>query len=168
VSTTAIELVQSHFQSPHFVLGEFPSMARPIDVAICTEVIEHTGEYARVLRWLFEHMRTGGQLILTTPGTPMDPPDVFYGHIQHFQLRELTALLRTTGFEVDYARRWGFPLFTLQKWITRTNFEAVKSGFMEGGLSPRKRRIFGVAYCAYFIHDWIPWGPQLFVRAQKK
>jgi 2-polyprenyl-3-methyl-5-hydroxy-6-metoxy-1,4-benzoquinol methylase len=167
VSATAIARVRARFDSPHFIQGEFPPLDRPIDVAICTEVIEHTAEYARVLAWIAAHLRPGGHVILTTPGTPMDPPDEFYGHIQHFRLRDLTRLLRECGYEVDYAARWGFPLFTLQKWLTRTWFDRVKSGYMEGKLSRKKRAVFTVAYYAYMVHDWIPWGPQLFIRARK-
>lgn len=165
ISETAIGLVTSRFPGGRFSRGEFPELERPIDVAICTEVIEHTAEYARVVEWLHRHLRPGGWLILTTPGTPMDPPDAFYGHVQHFDLRELRTLLEATGFEVVYAARWGWPLFTLQKWITKRHFDSVREGFMEGALSIKKRALFGAAYWAYMVHDWLPWGPQIFVRA---
>lgn len=168
VSKTALALVREQFPEGCFFLGKFPELDRAIDVVVCTEVLEHTTEYEAVIAWFHAHLRDAGWLILTTPGTPMDPPDEYYGHTQHFTRRQLRQLLNDTGFDVIQLRRWGWPLFTLQKWITKRYFNAIKAGYMEGALSPKKRAIFTLAYWIYFIHDLAPWGPQIFLVARKR
>ncbi len=167
LSSEAIEIARKEFESPYFYHQQYPKLVRPIDIAITTEVIEHTDQYRDILSWLWKHLRLGGRLIVTTPGGTMDPPDVYYGHVQHFQLTELVPLLEEIGFAIRVARNWGFPLFTLQKWITRKSFEHVKAEYMHGPLNSRKRFIFTIAYYLYFVHDLLPWGPQIFILAEK-
>ncbi len=166
ISCEAIKQVRARFDSPHFFCSSYPDLDRPIDVAICTEVIEHTREYKDVLQWIAFHVRPGGTFVLTAPGVPMDPPDRYYGHVQHFELDTLTAILRDLDFEVEHACLWGFPLFSLQKFITKHHFERIKNGFMTGSISVKKKLFFGLAYRMYFIHDLIPRGPQIFIRAK--
>ncbi|MCL5271029.1 MAG: class I SAM-dependent methyltransferase [bacterium] len=167
VSESAIAEVRKSIESPYLYAGSPPPLERPIDLAVCTEVIEHTTEYMAILTWLYDHLAPGGRLILTTPGIPMDPPDVFYGHVQHFRLAELVERLKGIGFAIDQARNWGFPLFSLQKWITRRFFDKVRANYMEGPLTPKMKFVFNAAYIAYFVHDLIPMGPQIYIRAAK-
>ncbi|MBI5094045.1 MAG: class I SAM-dependent methyltransferase [Candidatus Hydrogenedentes bacterium] len=168
LSPEAIEIVQRQFQSPDFFVGSYPELTRPIDVAVCTEVIEHTPEYSLILEWLHRHLKPGGMLILTTPSVPMDPPDATYGHTQHFVLAELRVLLEDIGFHIEYAARWGFPFFTLQKYITARCYRQIEKHVLDTPLSPSKRALFALVYYLYFIHDFIPLGPQIFIRARCK
>ncbi|HVS04063.1 MAG TPA: class I SAM-dependent methyltransferase [Thermoanaerobaculia bacterium] len=167
IAAAAVARVARDLSSATIVHGSFPEIDRPIRVAVCSEVIEHTPEYRDILRWLFDHLAPGGSLVLTTAGTPMDAPDVSYGHTQHFRLPGLRADLQQIGFEVVSARRWGFPFFSLQKLATRMFFDQVRQRVIEGGMGPLKRRLFAVAYRLYFVHDRIPWGPQIFVVARR-
>src|SRR5688572_4519637 len=130
ISTTGIREARRRIPGGDFVATEYPSLMREIDVAITSEVIEHTAEYRKVLEWLAGNLKAGGHLIITTPGGTMDPPDEYYGHIQHFRLEELTRILEEAGLEVRVARTWGFPLFTLQKWVTRRNFDSIRDSYM--------------------------------------
>ncbi len=168
LSPAAIEIVRGKFQSPHFLLGSYPELARPIDVAVCTEVIEHTPEYRKILEWVHAHLRPGGMLVLTTPGVPMDAPDALYGHTQHFVLADLCQVLEDIGFRIEYAARWGWPFFTLQKYITAKCYKQVEKYVIQGALSPLKRALFALTYAVYLVHDYIPRGPQIFVRAVKR
>jgi SAM-dependent methyltransferase len=167
LSDKAIEVSTAHIDSPHFYIGKYPELNKAIDVAICTEVIEHTPEYERILSWVYEHLRPGGSFILTTPGVPMDPPDESYGHTQHFVLSELCDVMRRIGFELPEARRWGFPLFSLQKAITKRMFSQIEKHVIDSPMGPAKRLVFRTAYYAYLVHDVIPRGPQIFIRAIK-
>ena len=98
----------------------------------------------------------------------MDPPDQYYGHIQHFTLEQLTSILRDLGLTIVLARYWGFPLFTLQKWVTRRNFDRIREHYMHGELDLKKKLIFGATYYAYQLHDLVPRGPQIFIHARKQ
>lgn len=167
ISSTGISKARERLSGGMFFVGEYPELERKIDIAITSEVIEHTAEYREVLRWMSEHLKPGGDLIITTPGGTMDPPDEYYGHVQHFTLPQLTAILDDLGFTVKLARYWGFPLFSLQKWVTRRNFDAVRDNYMHGELDWKKRAIFSAAYYAYFMHDILSMGPQIFIHARK-
>lgn len=167
LSPEAIEIVQRQFQSPHFLVGSYPDLARYIDVAVCTEVIEHTPDYRQILEWIHAHLKPNGMLILTTPGVPLDPPDALYGHTQHFVLADLCRELESIGFHIDYAARWGWPFFTLQKYVTAKCFRHVEKHVIQGPLSLPKLLLFSLTYCVYMLHDFIPRGPQIFIRATK-
>ena len=168
ISRAGIAAARVRLPEATLISREFPSLNRPIDVAITSEVIEHTPNYRAVLEWLADHMRPNGHLILTTPGGTMDPPDEYYGHIQHFTLEQLTKILEGVGCRVRVARYWGFPFFTLQKWVTKRNFESIRERYMHGELDFAKRTIFSATYYAYLVHDLIPRGPQIFIHARKR
>ena len=167
LSANGVAITTRRVNSPYILHAAYPKLDKLCDIAVCSEVIEHTSEYREILGWIFNHLKEGGHLILTTPGGTLDPPDAFYGHVQHFRPDQLALILREIGFEVNLARSWGFPLFSLQKVITKRYFEQIKSAYMEGALSAKKRIIYWVAYYVYFIHDLISVGPQIFVRAVK-
>jgi len=167
ISPQAIKLATESFNSEYFYLGSYPDIPRSIDVAICTEVIEHTPEYEKIIRWLSRNLAANGSLILTTPAVPMDPPDESYGHTQHFVIDDLVRLMQQEGLYVDYARQWGWPLFTLQKLITRKFLSAIQSGVIDKPMTPTKKAIFNLVYQVYYLHDYFDAGPQIFIRAKK-
>jgi len=167
ISPRAIELVRNRFPGGSFYLEAYPEVDQKLDIVICSEVIEHTSEYRSILEWIAGHLREGGLLILTTPRIPMDPPDRAYGHVQHFRLDELVFLLRGLDFKPEFSREWGFPFFTLQKWVTRRLFSKVSQAILETPMNRSKHVLFYLVYLAYFIHDLIPHGPQLFIAARK-
>jgi SAM-dependent methyltransferase len=168
ISQTGMEAARKRLPGGTFIGREFPDVNRPIDIAITSEVIEHTAEYKKVLAWLADHLKPGGDLIITTPGGTMDPPDEYYGHIQHFTLEQLEGILKDLGFSIVISRYWGFPFFTLQKWVTRRNFDRIRDRYMHGGLDRRKKAIFDATYYAYFVHDLTSKGPQIFIHARKQ
>lgn len=168
ISQAGVDAARHRLPGAALFAREFPELSRRIDVAITSEVIEHTPRYRDILRWLARNLKHGGHLIITTPGGTMDPPDEYYGHVQHFRLEELASILRELGCEVGVARYWGFPFFTLQKWVTKRNFDRVRESYMHGDLDARKKAIFTACYYAYLVHDLIPRGPQIFIHARKK
>lgn len=167
ISSRSIELVSKLLPGGSFHLGAYPEISGKIDIAICSEVIEHTAEYRQVLEWIADNLKKGGLLILSTPRAPMDPPDKVYGHVQHFRLQELRGLLQELGFEIQAAREWGFPFFTLQKWVTRLFFDRISKSVLEQPMNWKKHLVFSLAYRLYFIHDLLPFGPQIFIFARK-
>ncbi|MDO8500887.1 MAG: methyltransferase domain-containing protein [Gemmatimonadaceae bacterium] len=168
ISLAGIEAARKRLPGATFIAGEFPALERGIDIAITSEVIEHTAQYREVLAWLADHMKSGADLIITTPGATLDPPDHYYGHIQHFTLEHLGEVLGELGFTICTARYWGFPFFTLQKWVTKRNFDRIRDQYMHGELNLKKKAIFALTYYTYFVHDLFPKGPQIFIHARKK
>lgn len=167
ISSTAIDLARRDIASDHLYVSTSPELPRPCDVIICTEVLEHTTEYAKILEWSWEHLVERGLLIVTTQAGKIHASDRYTGHTQHFQLSRLTALLVQLRFTLEQARLWGWPLFTLQKYLTDVHFDSVKKGYLEGELTFKKRCVFGLATALYHLHDFIPFGPQIFIVARK-
>ena len=168
VSANAIRRARARVGSPHLYDEGFPSLDRECSVVICSEVIEHVKTYPDILRWIHAKLAGGGTLILTTQAGKIHASDTYTGHVQHFALPRLKSELAAIGFKITYARLWGFPLFTLQKYMTDINFEAVREHYLEGPPSIYRRALFAAAYRAYFLHDLVPLGPQIFIRARKE
>jgi len=168
LSRMGIEKAREQFPGGAFFVGEYPQLDRPIDVAITSEVIEHTADYRRILVWLADNLADGGDLVITTPGGTMDPPDQYYGHIQHFKLEQLTAILKELNLTIVVARYWGFPFFSLQKWVTKRNFDKIRDRYMHGDLDWKKKAIFTATYYVYLLHDLVRSGPQIFIHARKE
>lgn len=167
LTSAGVEATRAKTGSPNIIEGLYPELPRKYDVMVCSEVIEHTDEYGKILEWLYDNLKPGGYLILTTPGGTMDPPDEFYGHIQHFVIEELAGLTKVIGFEIVRQRLWGFPGFTLQKHLTKRYFDHVRDAYMESGLTPKKKILYNLAYACYFVHDVINAGPQIFIHARR-
>lgn len=137
------------------------------DVIICSEVIEHTTQYNDILDWLAAHLSSQGLLILTTQSGKIHASDSYTGHIQHFKLSSLVSSLRDRGLKVTYARNWGFPFFTLQKYLTDFKFESIKESYLEGTFTLTKQIIFSLAYYVFFLNYLLPGGPQIFIVATR-
>jgi SAM-dependent methyltransferase len=167
IAQTAIELSRQALGSPYLFVSTAPPLPRSADVVICTEVLEHTTKYEKILEWAGDHLIPGGAFVVTTQAGRIHASDRYTGHTQHFRLSELTALLKRLNFTVERARLWGWPLFTLQKYLTDVNFEGVQHRYLEGDLTFKKRLVFNLAYALYHFHDWIPFGPQIYIVARK-
>src|SRR5262249_31000798 len=139
----------------HVYQSSFPLLDRQYDLVVCSEVIEHTTEYRRIIRWIADSLAAGGKLILTTQAGRIHDSDRYTGHTQHFVLSELIGHLEQAGLHIDSATHWGFPFFTLQKYLTNVHFDEVREKYLDGTLTLRKKLVFQAAYWAYFVHDWI-------------
>ena len=167
VSEQAIEAARIKTRCSNLHVGGLPRTEKRYDVVVCSEVIEHTRSYLVVLEWIAEHLAPGGLLVLTTQSGKIHASDVFTGHTQHFDIRELTASMEAMGFQLRLARLWGFPMFSLQKRLTDLSFERIRDSYLEGEMSAWKRMVFDAAYLTFFAHDWIRFGPQIFIVASK-
>jgi len=166
ISATAISTAKSRLAGGRFFVGELPEVAETFDVIVCSEVIEHTPEYAVILEWIRAHLEDDGVALITTQSGPIHASDRYTGHTQHFTRSELCSAVRAAGFRIESCRSWGLPWFTLQKYLTDLHFEGVRTGFLEGELSTLKRLVFDAAYLVFWMHDWIPSGPQLYLVAR--
>ncbi len=166
LSSTAVELAQEKLDNPYIYDRAYPDIEQKFNAIICSEVIEHTTEYERILQWIVNHLSPGGLAIVTTQGGRIHASDRYTGHAQHFRMGSLVSSIEGLGMEVIHARRWGFPLFTAQKYLTNYRFQAIRENYLDGSLTLRKRLVFQMAYLSYFIHDLIGLGPQIYVVAR--
>ncbi len=167
VSGRAVVSAKRKLKSPYFFHALYPECPKQFDVMICSEVIEHTRNYAEILRWMYKNLAPGGLMILTTQTGKIHGSDRYTGHTQHFRKRELDTLLREIGYSIERSYLWGWPFFTLQKYMTDIRFAKIQRNYLEGGLSLRKKCVFALAYAAYGVHDLIPYGPQIYITARK-
>ncbi|MEK7218786.1 MAG: class I SAM-dependent methyltransferase [Patescibacteria group bacterium] len=167
ISQAAIERARVKLPGSTLSHALYPQLRDAYDVLICCEVIEHSTEYADILRWMYAHTAPGGLLILTTQTGKIHASDRYTGHAQHFKLRPLCALVEETGWRIGKARLWGWPFFTLQKYLTDVSFPVVRERCLEGALTPGKSLLFSAAYLAYCLHDFIPFGPQIYIVGRK-
>jgi len=135
---------------------------------ICSEVIEHTPAFSEILDWLYHHLETGGVLLLTTQTGALYKADRYAGHTQHFPSSLVRASLEKAGFSVIQERSWGYPFYTLQKFLTELRFDSVRTHFVESKQNFKTRFVFGACYLLYFLHDLISAGPQLYFVATKQ
>ncbi|MBI4022095.1 MAG: FAD-dependent oxidoreductase [Candidatus Andersenbacteria bacterium] len=167
VSEVAIGMAKENLPGVILTPNLFPSDIPLADIINCSELIEHTTAYSHILLWMFQHLKPGGFAVLTTQTGRIHASDRYTGHTQHFQLEALETFLVQEGFDIVKARKWGWPFFTAQKYLTDFRFSSIQNSFLEGSLNWRKKAVFWLAHLAFYVHDAIPFGPQLYVVVRK-
>ena len=84
---------------------------RAYDVALCTEVFEHTADWRRIIATAFSALTPGGMFIATaaSPGRPAHSgihgnevePGEYYAGVSRFELTDALAAAGFERFEVD-------------------------------------------------------------------
>ncbi len=87
------------------------------DVAVCSEVLEHVDDPARLVRAALPCIAPGGLLVVTVPGGPRTAFDRFIGHRRHFRPALLRSVLQEAGLDVEHVSGTGFPFFNLYKLV---------------------------------------------------
>ena len=167
MSKKSIAISKNKIKSLYLFRELYPRLPQLCDAIICSEVIEHASEYNDILAWIYDNLKIDGIFILSTQGGKMHKIDEYSGHVQTFEINKLCQKLEHLGYKIIYKRKWGWPLFTLQKYITNFKFESIKSNYLEGNLNITKKTIFNIFYLVYFLHNYINKGPQLYIIAKK-
>jgi len=167
ISSTAVDITKGKIKSKFLFKEQFPAMEKKWDVIVCCEVLEHTRNYINIIKWIKKNLADDGILILTTQTGKLHGSDKYTGHTQHFDPHILKEELLSEGFKLLHLSLWGFPFFSLQKWLTNFNFSSIRDNYIEGKITLFKRTVFKIAYYIYFIHDFINAGPQIFIVAKK-
>ena len=76
------------------------------------EVLEHIEDDASAIRLWRSWLAPGGKLILSVPSHQRrwNARDVWAGHVRRYERTQLSHLLRSSGFEIEYIDCYGFPL----------------------------------------------------------
>lgn len=167
ISAEAVRATRENTGSASVYHAALPETSERYDAIVCSEVIEHTERYRDILVWIHAHLAPGGRLLLTTQTGSIHACDRYTGHTQHFDLSALVQLMTSIGYQMDLRREWGFPLFTVQKYLTNVQFDSIRTTYLEGGVTRWKKFVFDVAYVLYFLHDLIPLGPQIYIVARR-
>ena len=140
---------------------------RQFDLVISSEVLEHIPEWGVALRNLGKMSRN--YLLITVPSGKIRDTDRLVGHIQHFDRSLLTGAMEQEGFEVIYARQWGFPMHTLYRsLINKLGAERMYESFASSEkYTQRKKAISQLIYGSFFANNLFRTGEQLYVLAKK-
>ncbi|MGO8685736.1 MAG: class I SAM-dependent methyltransferase [Candidatus Dormibacteria bacterium] len=83
--------------------------------AVCSEVLEHVDDPARLLGNARRFLAPGCRLVVTVPGGPRSAFDLHIGHRRHYDPGALARLLDDAGFERVVTFGAGFPFFNLYR-----------------------------------------------------
>lgn len=124
LSRTGVQMASGRVPGAQFLQCDLLAQAPP-DVALnfrathalCSDVLEHLNDPARLLRRTAAYMAAGCQLVVTVPGGWYSAFYQHIGHRRHYTPAELTDLLESAGFAVERACAAGFPFFNLYRML---------------------------------------------------
>jgi SAM-dependent methyltransferase len=138
-----------------------------VELAICSEVIEHVPDDQMALQNLSRLVAPGGHLLLTTQTGKIRRTERFLGHLRHYDLGQLCAAVEARGFQVIQRFCCGWPWLNLQKIVAERFFGQVQSRIIDQEeLSAAVKLTFSILYHAYRVCSRRR-GPQLFILARK-
>jgi SAM-dependent methyltransferase len=97
---------------------QHPVAAKPYDVIVCVEVLEHVSAWRELLARGSQLLRPGGTLVISVPRDPrqFSVLDSYAGHLRRFRDEELLAELEN-GYEAPLVRRLGWPSMRSIVWF---------------------------------------------------
>lgn len=135
--------------------------------AVCSEVLEHVPEPARLLANARPYLAPGCRLIVTVPGGPMSAFDRHIGHRRHFTPQDVRTILDEAGFETVRADRAGFPFFNAYRLAVVVRGKRLIDDVAHGAGSPPARAVmktFGALFRLNLARS--PWGWQVVATAR--
>ena len=102
-------------------LSQFP--ADHYDLVALLDVLEHVPDDQGSLAAIFTRLKPGGAVLLSVPANPWmwSAHDVAHHHHRRYRKREIAALARETGFEIDLLSPFNTMLFPLIAGVRLVN-----------------------------------------------
>lgn len=125
-------------------------IVKEIDVAICSEVLEHLNDPKITLKWVSKILVPRGHLIITVPAGPMSFLEKYIGHRRHYTKLELETLLNEAGYEAVSIVRSGFPGINLIRLASIIRGKSIIKDLTVSGNS-RKSVDIGIRILSYIL-----------------
>lgn len=162
------EFIQQDLMEPKEPPAEYKGWATH---AVCSEMLEHVEEPAKVLRNIRPYLADDCRLVITVPGGPMSAFDKHIGHRKHYTRAELQALLKEAGYQVETVYSAGFPFMNLYRLVVIARGEALIQDVnkdTDGGVSPLARLAMALFRPLFRLNlPQSPWGWQMIAVARK-
>ena len=133
VDLSAVAVATNAATFPHIQFAvsnvEQDALPGPVDVVVCSEVLEHLSEPVDALRHIHDALKGGGHAVLTTPTGTVHQTEKHFGHVQHPSPDDLVRWCTEASLDVVDLRVWGFPFYSLTKWATNIRPEAALQRF---------------------------------------
>ncbi len=131
LSAVVVETNSTRWPRMKFAVGnvETEPLPGPVDVVVCSEVLEHLEEPIRALRHIRAALTPHGHAILTTPTGTVHATERHFGHVRHPSPDELRRWCAEADLDVVDLRIWGFPVYSFTKWATNLNPTAALERF---------------------------------------
>jgi SAM-dependent methyltransferase len=170
-SRTGLELARARVPEARFFQTDFaapcfaPELEGWASHMVCSEVLEHLDEPARLLAAARELLAPDGCLLVTVPGGWRSAFDRHIGHRRHYSPRELADLVSRAGYRPLEVVAAGFPFFNLYKLVVIARGEGLIRDLTAGGNKPSKSaalamRVFDALF--RLNRKGTPWGWQTF------
>jgi SAM-dependent methyltransferase len=121
------------------------------DVVVCSEVLEHLDTPSAAVTLAGSLLRPGGVFVVTVPSGPMTQFDRAIGHVRHYDLSSLSALLDGNDLRIVRLYRWGFPFHSLFR-VAVGLFGAVPSQYTDEHFSARAAIVFRLLDWLFFLN----------------
>ncbi|UCD03246.1 MAG: class I SAM-dependent methyltransferase, partial [Candidatus Aenigmatarchaeota archaeon] len=113
---------------PHdFEDGTDLSLSEEMDKIVSFETIEHLEDPERFLHNIGRNLRTGGQLILSTPNNPFNDPPRYSYHVREYSLKEMHSMLTDSGFDVTGSYTMGVPFELARRALESTHIKTYRA-----------------------------------------
>jgi len=142
-------------QNPNKTSGKF-------DLVTCFEVIEHIEDDRNALKNISRI--TNKYLLLSTPGGKMREVERDIGHYRNYEVKQLSEMLETFGFQVAKTVQWGFPFYSPIFRNIAANPQVVT--FSYGRYSLQQKLACQILYGLYFLNSWNK-GDKIILLAEK-
>ncbi|MBI5048530.1 MAG: class I SAM-dependent methyltransferase [Deltaproteobacteria bacterium] len=113
---------------------------RKFDVVLCSQVLEHIEDDETAFKNMALMCRK--YVIITVPGGAYNSTSKLVGHYRHYTKDALVKMVKSCGFNILYAREWGFPFHSLYKFMldmlpteSKVKIGLGKYGFFKRGVS---------------------------------
>lgn len=112
-SPTSLNILKEKNLNP--IEGSLPELNidGKCDFALLLDVLEHIEDDKKTLLSIYEHLNTGGKLLITVPAFMFlwTPKDIDLGHFRRYNKNSLLETIQSTKFKIKFMSYYNFFLF---------------------------------------------------------
>ncbi len=149
ISQTAINNAEENFPGSKFYIVDFEKeyLQEKYDLITAIDVIEHINNDVNFLKNLSK--MSGKYLLICTLLGKMRPFEKIMGHVRNYSFDELLTKIKSAGFYIVKAKKWGFPFYSP---LYRDLCQALPQNTSEGKFGFLKKAAAIFLYLVFFLN----------------